>query len=125
MPTAHHQAIDRLGDGLIATAWAADGIIEAVELARRSAADPFVLAVQWHPEAGTDPRLFRALVARGRGTRLIAGRSAAARPAPQARASRLACVSNAPAVEIHRSGQAVRADHRGGRALAARPAGAR
>ena len=60
VPTAHHQAIDRLGDGLVATAWAADGVIEAVETA---AAGPFLLAVQWHPEAGTDPRLIEALVA--------------------------------------------------------------
>ena len=65
VPTAHHQAIDMLGDGLVATAWAADGVIEAVELpgAGDAAAGPFVLAVQWHPEAGTDRRLVEALVA--------------------------------------------------------------
>jgi putative glutamine amidotransferase len=61
VPTAHHQAIDRLGDGLAATAWAPDGVIEAVEPS--GAGDPFLLAVQWHPEAGTDPRLIEALVA--------------------------------------------------------------
>ena len=61
VPTAHHQGIDRLGDGLVATAWAADGVIEAVEPS--AATDPFLLAVQWHPEAGTDPRLIEALVA--------------------------------------------------------------
>ena len=61
VPTAHHQAVDRLGDGLVATAWAQDGVIEAVESS--SAGDPFLLAVQWHPEAGTDPRLIEALVA--------------------------------------------------------------
>ena len=64
VPTAHHQAIDRLGDGLTATAWAADGVIEAVELAAVSPGQhPFVLAVQWHPEVGDDPRLFQALIA--------------------------------------------------------------
>jgi putative glutamine amidotransferase len=61
VPTAHHQAIDRLGDGLVATAWAEDGVIEAVE--RAGAGEEFFVAVQWHPEAGTDPRLIKALVA--------------------------------------------------------------
>jgi putative glutamine amidotransferase len=70
VPTAHHQAIDRLGAGLTATAWAADGIIEAVELAG-GAHHPFVLAVQWHPEAGDDPRLFQALVAAAHGQPLV------------------------------------------------------
>ncbi len=64
VPTSHHQAIDRLGDGLTATAWAADGVIEAVELGMVSPGQhPFVLAVQWHPETGDDPSLFRALIA--------------------------------------------------------------
>jgi putative glutamine amidotransferase len=64
VPTAHHQAIDRLGDGLTATAWAADGVIEAVELGLTAPGQhPFVLAVQWHPEVGGDPALFHALIA--------------------------------------------------------------
>jgi putative glutamine amidotransferase len=76
VPTAHHQAIDRLGDGLTATAWAADAMIEAAELGAVTAGQhPFVLAVQWHPEEGDDPRLFQALVA------AAAGRSRL-RPAP-------------------------------------------
>ena len=64
VPTHHHQAIDRLGAGLTAAAWTADGVIEAVELTMPEAG--FAMAVQWHPEAGDDPRLFRALVAAAR-----------------------------------------------------------
>ncbi|MFI0258137.1 gamma-glutamyl-gamma-aminobutyrate hydrolase family protein [Streptomyces sp. NPDC017056] len=58
-PTYHHQAADRLGRGLRASAYAADGTIEALELPE---ADHFVLSVQWHPEAGDDTRLMDALV---------------------------------------------------------------
>jgi len=72
VPTHHHQAVDRLGDGLTATAWASDGTIEAFEL--DAGESPFVLAVQWHPEAGDDPSLFQALVA--------AARDRSAAPAP-------------------------------------------
>ncbi|HEY9785765.1 MAG TPA: gamma-glutamyl-gamma-aminobutyrate hydrolase family protein [Candidatus Obscuribacterales bacterium] len=46
VPTSHHQAVSRLGQGLEATAYAEDGIIEAVELSGR----PFTIGVQWHPE---------------------------------------------------------------------------
>ncbi|MFG3614610.1 gamma-glutamyl-gamma-aminobutyrate hydrolase family protein [Nocardia sp. NPDC047654] len=55
----HHQAVDRLAEGLTATAYAADGTIEAVE----STDGSFLVGVQWHPEAdATDRRLVRALV---------------------------------------------------------------
>ncbi|MGH2769794.1 MAG: gamma-glutamyl-gamma-aminobutyrate hydrolase family protein [Actinomycetota bacterium] len=58
----HHQALARLGEGLVAVGWAPDGVIEAVELA-----EGWVVGVQWHPEvtAATEPAqqgLFRALV---------------------------------------------------------------
>ena len=43
----HHQGIDRLAPGLVVEAHAPDGQIEAVTT---SAADNFVLGVQWHPE---------------------------------------------------------------------------
>jgi gamma-glutamyl-gamma-aminobutyrate hydrolase PuuD len=59
----HHQAIDRLAPGLVATGWAADGTVEAVELA----GNPFVVGVQWHPEEdAADIRLVAALVAAAR-----------------------------------------------------------
>jgi putative glutamine amidotransferase len=55
----HHQAIAELGDGLVASAWDVDGVIEALELPGRG----FVLAVQWHPEESLDDlRLFSAIV---------------------------------------------------------------
>jgi putative glutamine amidotransferase len=63
VPTHHHQAAGRLGDGLVATAWADDGTVEAVELAEPAS---FMMAVQWHPEAGEDPSLFDALIAAAR-----------------------------------------------------------
>ena len=55
---SHHQAINELGTGLVATAHAPDGVIEAVE----RPGEPFVLGVQWHPEEGDDVRPFAALV---------------------------------------------------------------
>ena len=69
------------GSGLVATAWADDGMIEAVEFgvpgelggpgefAAADGSGPAMLAVQWHPEAGDDLSLFRWLVAAAR-TRL-------------------------------------------------------
>lgn len=59
VPCYHHQAMDRLGQGLRATAWADDGTVEAVEMVGSA----FVLGVQWHPELDAhDDRLFVALV---------------------------------------------------------------
>jgi putative glutamine amidotransferase len=45
----HHQAIETVGRDLVATAWTADGLVEALEDPR---ADRFAAAVQWHPELG-------------------------------------------------------------------------
>jgi len=44
----HHQAADRVAEGLRATAWAPDGIIEGLEW--RGSGDWWAVAVQWHPE---------------------------------------------------------------------------
>ncbi|MFJ5532241.1 gamma-glutamyl-gamma-aminobutyrate hydrolase family protein [Streptomyces sp. NPDC093261] len=58
VPTHHHQAVGRLGDGLVVSAYAEDGTVEAVE---RPGGD-WVLGVQWHPEMGEDLRVMTALV---------------------------------------------------------------
>ncbi|MER5256455.1 gamma-glutamyl-gamma-aminobutyrate hydrolase family protein [Streptomyces sp. NPDC002855] len=58
VPTYHHQAVDRLGQGLVVSAYAEDGTVEAVELPSAE----WVLGVQWHPEAGADLRVMSALV---------------------------------------------------------------
>ncbi|MDF3299815.1 gamma-glutamyl-gamma-aminobutyrate hydrolase family protein [Streptomyces tropicalis] len=58
VPTYHHQAVDRLGTGLVPSAHAADGTVEAVELPTA----PWVVGVQWHPEMADDLRVVRALV---------------------------------------------------------------
>ncbi|MEW2486231.1 gamma-glutamyl-gamma-aminobutyrate hydrolase family protein [Streptomyces sp. NPDC048411] len=59
VPTYHHQAVDRLAPDLVASAHAADGTVEAVELPGAR----WALGVQWHPEMGDDLRVMRALVA--------------------------------------------------------------
>jgi putative glutamine amidotransferase len=60
----HHQAVKGLGRGLVAVAFAPDGIVEGVELSDPDP-DHFVLGVQWHPEElfeldAAARRLFRA-----------------------------------------------------------------
>jgi len=65
----HHQAIDLLGEGLVATALAPDGVVEGVESVD---AHDWIVAVQWHPEElahqpeASDMKLFAALVAAAR-----------------------------------------------------------
>lgn len=64
----HHQGVDVIGAGLVATAWTDDGLVEALEPADAAG---FYVAVQWHPEmtAGDDPvqqALFDALVGAAR-----------------------------------------------------------
>ncbi|MBT2367498.1 gamma-glutamyl-gamma-aminobutyrate hydrolase family protein [Streptomyces sp. ISL-10] len=58
VPTYHHQAVDRLGEGLVPCAYAEDGTVEAVE----RPGEGWVLGVQWHPEMGTDVRVMAGLV---------------------------------------------------------------
>ncbi|HYX86166.1 MAG TPA: gamma-glutamyl-gamma-aminobutyrate hydrolase family protein [Gaiellales bacterium] len=61
----HHQGIDRVGDGLVVSARAADGLVEAIE-------DPslrFCVGVLWHPDAECDGHgapVFKGLVSSAR-----------------------------------------------------------
>ena len=63
MSSSHHQGVGRVGEGLVESAYAEDGSLEAFE-------DPskqFVLGVLWHPEMEEDDkRLFEALVEEAR-----------------------------------------------------------
>ena len=58
----HHQGISRVGEGLVATAFAPDGLVEGVEVTGAK----FALGVQWHPECLPDEegskKLFAAFV---------------------------------------------------------------
>lgn len=66
-PCYHHQSLDRLGDGLVVTARAADGTVEAVEC---PAATGWLLGVQFHPEENQrDARLFAGFVEAARNYR--------------------------------------------------------
>ena len=48
MNSIHHQAVERLGEGLVASARCPDdGIVEGLEMPGRR----FVVGVQWHPES--------------------------------------------------------------------------
>ena len=60
----HHQAVDRVGEGLVVVARTADGVVEGLEAPHEA----WTVAVQWHPEdsAMHDPvqqRLFESFVA--------------------------------------------------------------
>jgi putative glutamine amidotransferase len=68
----HHQSVERLGAGLVPSATAPDGVIEAIE--QESAA--FCLGVQWHPEnfwrTGEFAPLFDAFVSAARSRMSVA-----------------------------------------------------
>ncbi len=66
----HHQGLKTLAPGLVETARADDGLVEAVEAPDKR----FTVGVLWHPEAGQDARLFETLVAEARTYRTERGR---------------------------------------------------
>lgn len=59
----HHQAVDRLGEGLVISAYSQDGTVEAIE----DQSKLFCVGVQWHPERTPDDsatkNIFKAFVA--------------------------------------------------------------
>ncbi|WP_458781315.1 gamma-glutamyl-gamma-aminobutyrate hydrolase family protein [Arthrobacter sp. D3-16] len=64
VPVSHHQAVDKLGEGLIAAAWSEDQVVEAIEYP----ANTFTMGIQWHPEElPEDFGLFRGFVEAARG----------------------------------------------------------
>ncbi len=54
--SVHHQAVDAIGEGLRATAWAEDGTVEGIEHLTYP-----VIGVQWHPENLLDHAAHRAV----------------------------------------------------------------
>jgi putative glutamine amidotransferase len=56
----HHQGVDELGEGLVATGWSADDdLVEAIELP----GDRYALGVLWHPEEDGQSQVIASLVA--------------------------------------------------------------
>lgn len=92
VPGGHHQAINRIGSGLLTVAWTQDQVVEAVELQGHA----FGVGVQWNPEEGDDLRLFEALVAAAAAPPAAPAASAPVSPAeaprsnPQGRAAKKA-----------------------------------
>jgi putative glutamine amidotransferase len=58
----HHQAVDRVGRGLVVTGRASDGVVEAIE----NADVHWQVGVQWHPEPDPGSSIIGALVAAAR-----------------------------------------------------------
>jgi putative glutamine amidotransferase len=66
VPTAHHQGIGSVGNGLKASAHAEDGLVEALEAPDH----PFIVGVQWHPERDFtgNEALFKEFLSKARAT---------------------------------------------------------
>ncbi|MBI3220401.1 MAG: gamma-glutamyl-gamma-aminobutyrate hydrolase family protein [Bacteroidetes bacterium] len=51
--SAHHQSVERVGNGLVANAFSPDGVIEGLDRLN-PASQPYLSLVQWHPERMRD-----------------------------------------------------------------------
>jgi putative glutamine amidotransferase len=60
--SAHHQGVDELGEGVVVSGHADDGIVEAIELPDKG----FAVGVLWHPEEDERSRVVGALVEEAR-----------------------------------------------------------
>jgi putative glutamine amidotransferase len=64
----HHQAVDRIGDGLVVTGRSSiDGLAESIEMPEQT----YVLGVQWHPEADPASHVVASLVEQARSYRSV------------------------------------------------------
>jgi gamma-glutamyl-gamma-aminobutyrate hydrolase PuuD len=62
IPCFHHQGVNTLGDGVSATGWSADGVIESLCMPELR----FVVGIQGHPEVEPERALFEAFVSAAR-----------------------------------------------------------
>ena len=60
--SAHHQGIEELGEGVVASGYADDGLVEAIELPDKD----FAVGVLWHPEEDERSRVVGAVVEEAR-----------------------------------------------------------
>jgi putative glutamine amidotransferase len=64
----HHQGVDELGEGVVASAWSVDDdVVEALELPGKE----FALGVLWHPEEDERSRVVGSLVDAARARRAV------------------------------------------------------
>ncbi|GGH91388.1 gamma-glutamyl-gamma-aminobutyrate hydrolase family protein [Arthrobacter liuii] len=96
VPVAHHQAVDKLGDGLVASAWTEEHVVEAIEYP----AATFTMGIQWHPEElSEDYGLFQGFVEAARATYLSRLRPATPPSVADSPASFLP--GTTPAISVH------------------------
>ncbi len=60
--SAHHQGLEVLGEGVVASGYADDGVVEAIELPGQH----FAVGVLWHPEEDEQSRVVGSLVSEAR-----------------------------------------------------------